>query len=245
LKIAAQLYTVRELLRDPGGVGDVLDRLRAIGYTAVEVAGVEPSIAAAFDEALARSGLVACAAHVSVQALQRDLATEAGRCVRWGCRYVVIPSLPAEYHSAAGFERFGREAVGIASALEQFSLELVYHNHDFELTRWGGRSGLERILESSPVMAELDTYWLRFAGADPAEWIRRLPGRMPLVHLKDMTRDRAQTEVGAGELDWAGILEACREAGTRWLVVEQDECAGDPLDSLDLSYRNLSRLLVT
>jgi sugar phosphate isomerase/epimerase len=94
--------------------------------------------------------------------------------------------------------------------------------------------------------AELDTYWLQRAGASPSAWIRKLTGRVPLIHLKDMTivNDQVvQAEVGEGNLDWPGILSACREAGTEWLVIEQDEGARDPLQSLAISYHNLARLL--
>src|SRR5438552_528648 len=104
-------------------------------------------------------------------------------------------------------------------------------------------------VESAPgdtLRAELDTYWLQAAGASPATWLRKLKGRVPLVHLKDMTvvdGRAAQTEVGNGNLDWPEILSACREAGAEWLIVEQDETERDPIESLTVSYRNLADLL--
>jgi sugar phosphate isomerase/epimerase len=49
-------------------------------------------------------------------------------------------------------------------------------------------------------------------------------------------------EVGEGNLDWPDILSACDEAATEWLVVEQDECRRDPMESLAISYRNLEKL---
>ena len=51
----------------------------------------------------------------------------------------------------------------------------------------------------------------------------------------------SQAEIGEGNLDWPEILSACHEAGTEWLVVEQDECARDPLESLAMSFQNLAR----
>jgi sugar phosphate isomerase/epimerase len=69
---------------------------------------------------------------------------------------------------------------------------------------------------------------------------------VPLVHLKDVSIDRGRpvdAEVGEGNLDWLDILSACRDAGTGWLVVEQDEPRRDPLESVAISYTNLTRLL--
>lgn len=246
MNIAAQLYTVRDRLQDPDDVVVVLARLREVGYEAVEVAGLGPAVTPRFDELLAASELRACAAHVAVEALISDPDGVASQCTAWGCTYVVVPSLPPTYHSASGFQRFAREAVGIAVRLKAFGLELAYHNHAFELEQWQGRTGLETIFHSAPpevLKAELDTYWLQYGGVDPAAWIRRLAGRVPLVHVKDMTtRDGhpAQAEVGEGDLDWPRIFSACRDSGTEWLIVEQDESSREPVESLAISYAYVS-----
>ncbi len=247
--IAAQLYTVRERLEDPDNLAEVLGRLREIGYAAVEVAGLGPRAAEKLGRELKSAGVVACAAHESLETLMSDLPAVAERCLEWGCRYAVVQSLPVSYHSAAGFMRFAEEAVEISRRLERHGLGLAYHNHSFELERWDGKTGLEILFESAPhgvLNAELDTYWLQAAGASPSAWLRRLAGRVALVHLKDMTvvgGRVTQAEVGEGNLDRPEILDACREAGPEWLVVEQDEPRGDPLESLALSYRNLVGLL--
>jgi len=247
--IAAQLYTVRDQLQAPSHVGGVLGRLREIGYRAVEVAGLGRDVMGSFGQELARADLTACAAHAPLERLTGDLAAVAAECQEWGCRYVVVPGLPNEYRSAAGLKRFAREADDIARDLQPFGLKLAYHNHSFELERWDGQTGLEALFGAAPaqtLQAELDTYWLQYGGANPAEWILRLKQRVPLVHLKDVAVVGGKTvmaEVGEGNLDWARILEACRTAGTEWLVVEQDECRRDPMESLEISFSNLTRLM--
>ncbi len=246
--IAIQLYTVRDALRDPSGVGGVLGRLREAGYGAVEVAGLDAVARERFGAELKRAGMVACAAHVSLERLTGDLVAVAAECNEWGCGHVVVPSLPDEYRSQAGYRRFAAEAVEMAAGLRRFGLKLAYHNHSHELERYGDRTALEELFDAaSPetLQAELDTYWLQHGGANPAAWIRRLTGRVPLVHLKDMAvvgGQVVQVEVGEGNLDWTDILGACREAGTEWLVVEQDESRRDPMDSVAISYKNLARL---
>lgn len=247
--IAAQLYTVRDRLRDPTQVGEVLTRLREIGYGAVEVAGLPPGVIDRFGEELQRAGLRACAAHQSLERLMSDLSTVAAECRDWGCRYVVVPGLPSSYHSADGFRRFAEEAAQIAHELATYELRLAYHNHSFELERWEEKTGLDILYEATSaeeVSAELDTFWLQAAGASPSAWLRKLAGRAPLVHLKDMAvvgGRMVQAEVGEGNLDWRDILKACREAGAEWLIVEKDKGARDPLESLAISYRNLTGLL--
>jgi sugar phosphate isomerase/epimerase len=247
--IAVQLYTVRSLLQDSSRIGEVLDRLREIGYRAVEVAGVNENAVTRFGDELKRAGLVACASHVGLDRLTTDLDAVAGECREWGCEYVVVPALPERYRSREGFKRFAVEAVEIARRLSESSLRLAYHNHAYELERSGDETWLETLLNTAPegaLQAEFDTYWLQFGGAAPAEWIRRFKGRVPLTHLKDVAVDKGNpvdAEVGEGNLNWREILIACRDAGTRWLIVEQDAPRRDPLESVAISYANLTKLM--
>jgi sugar phosphate isomerase/epimerase len=247
--IAVQLYTVRKHLQDPSEVAGILGRLREIGYRAVEVAGLGPKTVGRFGEELRRAELVACAAHVALDRLTDDLDQVVDECREWGCEYVVIPALPDPYRSQQGYRRFAAEAVELAARLRPFGLQLAYHNHSHELERYGDLTGLETIFAGAPadaLNAELDTYWLQYGGANPSAWIRHFTPRVPLVHLKDMAVDRGQpvdAEIGEGNLDWFEILKACRDAGTRWLVVEQDKPRRDPMESVAISYANLSKLV--
>jgi sugar phosphate isomerase/epimerase len=246
--IAIQLYTLRTQLQDPSRLGGVLGRLREIGYRSVEVAGLGPKTIGRFGEEMRRAELVACAAHVALDRLVDDLDTVAAECNGWGCEYVVVPSLPEAYRSEQGYRRFAAEAAELASRLRPFGLQLVYHNHAHELERFGPQTGLQTLFDAAPsdaLKAELDTYWLQYGGANPAAWIRRFKHRAPLVHLKDMAVERGRpvdAEIGEGNLDWVEVLNACRDAGTKWLVVEQDEPRRDPMESVAISYAALSKL---
>ena len=242
--IALQLYTIRALLQDASQLGGVLGRVRDIGYRTVEVAGLGPGAVDRFGEEMRRSDLTACAAHVSYERLAADPESVAAECTDWGCQYVVVPAVPDTYRSADGYRRFASEAAELAERLRPSGLRLAYHNHAYELERYGGRTGLELVFEPGELDAELDTYWLQFGGVNPAAWIRKLKGRVPLVHLKDLAvvaGSPVDAPVGEGNLDWSDILNACSEAGTRWLVVEQDDPGDDPMEKIASSYRNLER----
>jgi sugar phosphate isomerase/epimerase len=246
--IAVQLYTIRALLQDPSRLGGVLGRLREIGYRSVEVAGLGPKTLDRFGEELRGAGLTACAAHVDLDRLSRDLDTVIAECRDWGCEYAVVPSLPETYRSEDGYRRFAEEAREHSERMKPAGLRLAYHNHAHELERFGDRTGLEIMFAAASAGSldgEVDTYWLQFGGASPAAWIRRLKGRVPLVHLKDMAVDHGNpvdAEIGEGNLDWMDILGACRDAGTSWLVVEQDNPRREPLESVAISYANLTKL---
>lgn len=247
--LAAQLYTLRDFLKTPDDIAATLPRVAAIGYRAVQLSAVGPIEPARLKEILDRAGLAVCATHVSFDRMRDDPEGVAAEHRLLGCDYAAVGSMPAEYRSGAeGYLRFAREASEVARWLRDLGLRFGYHNHSFELERFGGRTGLELLYaESDPevFLAELDTYWIQHGGGDPAAWIRRVSGRIPVVHLKDMAmreREQLMAEVGEGNLNWPAILEACRAAGVRWYVVEQDHCQRDPFESLAISLRNLQAM---
>jgi sugar phosphate isomerase/epimerase len=123
-----------------------------------------------------------------------------------------------------------------------------------------------------PLLAtQLDTCWLRVAGVDPAAYLRKYAGRSPVVHLKDFTsggaaagkplyalidkegKDKAVDVIdksafdfrplGMGQMDIPAVLKAAEEAGTEWVVVEQDRSTERPsLDAIRLSREYLKTL---
>jgi sugar phosphate isomerase/epimerase len=102
--------------------------------------------------------------------------------------------------------------------------EDFYHNHDFKFTTYSGRYALDVLLESADaelVGSELDVYWVKHTGLDPAAYIRALGRRCLLLHLKDMARDadRSFTEIGEGVLDMDGIVAAGQELGVQYLAL--------------------------
>ena len=246
--IAVELYTLRGFLREEDGVAAALRQVRQMGYAGVELAGLGPIEPARLRGLLDEHELVACSAHVRWERLRDETEAAIEDCRTWGCDHVAVPILPAEYRDAAGYARFGVEASEVAARLRAAGIRLSYHNHSFELERFGRESGLEILYRSgdrSLLGAQLDTYWIQHGGGSPAGWIRRLGGRMPTIHVKDMAvsgGDPVMVEIGEGNLDWTDVLAACREAGVRWLIVEQDECRRDPFESLAISRRNLAAL---
>jgi sugar phosphate isomerase/epimerase len=245
--LAAQLYTVRDFTQTAAGLAESLRKIRAIGYTAVQISGIGPISDADVKAMLDDAELTVCITHVRAAWPWQDFDAIIGQHRLWNCKHVALGSMPQRYRDAgeAGYRRFAQDASRVGEKLHAAGLTFSYHNHSFEFVRFGRRTGLDIIFgESDPpyLKAEIDTYWVQHGGADPAAWIRKVAGRMPVVHLKDMViQDGKQVmaEVGEGNLNWPAILQACRDAGVEWYAVEQDECQRDPFESLAISYRNL------
>lgn len=248
--IAAQLYTVRQFTQSAKELAQSLQKIREIGYQAVQVSGIGPIAPQDVKRIAEDQGLAICITHIAYDILRNNLDQVIEQHRLWNCKHVAVGSMPVEFRSGeAGFHRFAAEANKIGQELDKAGLTFSYHNHSFEMIRYGNRTGLDIILdESDPryLKAELDTYWIQHGGGDPAAWIRKVKNRMPVVHLKDMAVvtegwnvQQVMAEIGEGNLNWPEVLAACREANVEWYAVEQDVCLRDPFESLQMSYQFL------
>jgi len=250
-QIAAQLYTLRDFTKTPADIAGTMKKVREIGYEAVQLSALGPIEPTELKKITDGEGLIICATHISFERMQDDPQGVIEEHNIYNCKHSAIGAMPGDYRNAEGFHKFAKEASAVAKRLVEGGLTFSYHNHSFEFESAaadGGKIGLEILrTESDPKYfnLELDTYWVQHGGGDPADWIRKCKGRVPLLHLKDMAfKDGQQimAEVGEGNLNWPAILQAAEEAGVEWYLVEQDTCQRDPFESLAISLRNLRAL---
>lgn len=237
--VGIQLYTVREACKTD--FAGTLRALAAMGYQGVEFAGnyggLKPRELAVFLNSL---GLQAAGIHTGLANVLNP-ASEAYAYARALNAPFITTSLCNKVKTewAATIDQMV-QAAGVAFAQ---GFTFTYHNHADELAELDGAIALDRVLaRPSLIQFELDTYWIRKGGQDPAATIRRYAGRSPQIHLKDMDRtDNSFAEVGHGSLDIPGILKAVEANGARWLIVEQDTCKRPVLESARMSIETLKQ----
>lgn len=243
MEISLQLYTVREeTAKDFIGT---LEKVAGVGYTGVEFAGYGDITAKEMKANLDRLGLKAVGSHVPVDRLKNNLAEEIEYNLEIGNRYIVCPW--AKYEGADSFKAMAGFLNKVGAECKKSGLQLCYHNHAFEFEKFDGTYGLDIIYGNTDpelVKAELDTYWVKYAGIEPTEYITKYSGRCALIHLKDMEGDaeRAFAEVGEGIIDIASIIKTGIKAGAKHFIVEQDRCKRPSLESIGISYTNLSKM---
>lgn len=246
--LAAQLYTVREFAKTPSEIANTLKKVKEIGYDSVQVSGIGPIEPKELKRIIDNEGLSICATHTSYERMVKDIQSVIEGHHLWNCKYVGIGGMPEQYRNKEGFYKFAKESSIIAKKLLENGLIFFYHNHSFELEKFEGKTGLEILFnESDPETFNfcIDTYWIQHGGGDPAAWIKKFNTRVPLIHLKDMVMvggNQLMAEVGEGNLNWKSILKACKNAGVKWYIVEQDICQRDPFESLSISFKNLNKM---
>ncbi len=244
-QIAAQMYSFRSFFGSPAQLVETLDRVKAMGYDAVQVTPAMPAMnAGEMRRLLADAGLVpvsACKKGASAVD-QTDEVIE--YLQELGCAHTVYPCPPL-FTTEAEVVELARKLETAAVKMRAAGITLGYHNHAIEFNRYGGRTMLDIVYEEAPHLdAEIDTYWVQAGGGDPVAWVRRLAGRMEQIHLKDFVMNGRQSEdapVGEGNLNWPAIIGAAEDGGVRYFVVEHDGTCPDPFASFQSSIHFLLR----
>lgn len=265
--IAIQLYSVRDdMAADFEGT---LKKVKALGYDAVEFAGLYGKSAAEVKKMCEEIGLVPLSAHVPFIDMMNDLSL-LDVYAEIGCKFVVIPYLTEEYRP--GNEKFADVIEGakvLGKKANELGMKLCYHNHDFEFVKVDGEYALDILykeVSADLLQTELDTCWVNVGGENPADYLRKYAGRAEILHLKDFVGSKSENmyaligidedekketggkfefrPVGSGVQNFPAILAAAEESGVEWVVVEQDMPSMDktPMECAEMSINYLKSL---
>ena len=270
LPVGLQLYSVRDdMAKDFKGT---LQQVKAMGYDGVEFAGLFDNSPADVKAMCAEIGLNPISAHVPLADMLADVDKVIADYETIGCEYIVVPYVTEERRPGGDkFNQMIEEIRTIGAKCKEAGLTLLYHNHDFEFAKTeSGEFGLDYLyanVSADLLQTELDQCWVRYAGQDPVAYLQKYEGRSPVVHLKDYYASGEQKEdpyaliglnegekkentafefrpLGYGVQDVPALMKAAKHAGSKWLIVEQDQpsMGKTPLECVALSMETIQAI---
>ncbi len=238
MEIGVQFYTIRDYCKDLDSLSESLKKVADIGYTNIQLSGTCNYDALWMKEELIKNGLKCVLTHISPDRLKNDLANVIAEHNVFQCDNIGLGWYSTD--DADKLNDLMRTYLPIAQTIKENGKYFMYHNHDHEFRKHGDKLVLEHIIEgfSPDIMGiTLDTFWVQAGGADPAYWIEKLAGRVPCIHLKDFSFGRKMAALGDGNINFDRVFEKAELAGTKYMLVEQDDCNGEnPFDCLKRSY---------
>ncbi len=253
-QVAIQLYTLRDFCKTAADFAVTMKKVREIGYTSVQISGVGPIPEAELAAMCKAEGLTICATHESGASILDETDKVIARLRALGTKLTAYP-YPAgvDFDNPEHVSTLIRKLDIAGAKFRAAGMKLGYHNHANEFYRpAGGPCFLERVYaETSPknIAAELDTFWVQRGGGDVVDWVSRMKGRQPFIHLKDFkvapNGDISFCEIGAGTLPFKRIIAAAEAGGCEWFIVEQDSCPGDPFVSIKQSFDYIKAHLIS
>lgn len=161
-----------------------------------------------------------------------------------GSRHIIQASA-GKITSLDGWRRVADRLNEVAGKLRPHGLRTGFHNHPLEFQPLEGRLPMDVLGESTAkeVILQLDAGAALAAGADPVAFIRRFPGRIASVHVKDYSPEPGKgfrVLLGEGAVDWKALFEAAETVGgVEYYFIEQE---GSEYPSMETAERCLAAL---
>lgn len=242
-----QLYTVRKELE--ADVPGTLKKLATIGYKELESArstkgnyyGYGPR---EFKKMIQDLGMNLRSGHVHID---KDWNKTVADAAETGQQYLICSSLPSEGQTISNYQKCAEIFNKAGEDCRKAGITFGYHNHEYEFEKIEGKILYDLLLaETDPKLVtwELDLGWVAASGFDPVtDYFAKYPGRFPLWHLKDMKKNEpVSTEFGKGRLDIARLFRNADKSGLKYYFIEQEEYAGDPMESVKHNYNYVMKL---
>lgn len=253
--LGLQLYSIRQAMSED--VPGTLAWVRSAGFEEVELAGTYGLTPEAFRQELDNAGLDATSMHAGYERFRDDVEGVLDEAETLGVEYVGIAWIPHEgaftvdqaRETAAHFNQWGEAA-------SERGLQFFYHNHGYEFEPADDGTIPFHVLveETDPdhVKYQIDVFWTVHPGVDPAELLRRYPGRWVTMHVKDMREGtptgvfsgnsppETKVPVGTGQADWPAVLNAAEEIGLARYYIEDE--SPDPMGNIPLSIQYLEQV---
>lgn len=244
LRIGAQFYTLRESCKTLDDFSLSLKKTADIGYKFIQISGTCAFEAEWLRDELAKNGLACVVTHTAADRLINEPKIVAAEHDVFDCKYIGLGWNSFNLDDPGDTpEAFYKKYVGTARAFKDCGKYFMYHNHDQEFKKYNGKLVLEHLSEMfapDEMGFIVDTFWVTAGGGDPAQWIEKLSGRVPCIHLKDFAYGKKMSVIGEGNINFDRVFKTAEGAGTKYMLVEQDDCNGeDPFECLKRSYEYL------
>jgi len=246
-KTGLQLYTVRKAIEQD--FEGTLNKIAEIGFVGIEYYPLPESITTEYAAKVFKDlKLIVLGMHTPLPVGdQRDAAVKLAEA--FNCDRVIYPGWPQgeEYKNVDATEGTAGTYNEAAAFLETKGLKFGLHNHWWEFEKTDGIYPFYYLLEhlDKSIFFEIDTYWAKTAGRDPAKVVRDFGKRAPLLHIKDGPAVKGDTmynhvPAGDGSLDFAAIVKAGGK-NIEWMIIEFDEYERDVFDGIRKSYGFLTK----
>lgn len=244
MKIGAQFYTLHEFCTTTEKLAEALKRVADIGYTTVQISGTCAYDPHWLKEQLDTNGLSCVLTHIPRERLVGEPEKVAKEHDVLDCPYIGLGCFVFdENQDGQHFDQFVASYRPTIQTFRENGKYFMYHNHHHEFRKLGDKVYLQHLADTfskEEMGFTLDTYWVQRGGGDPAWWLENLKGRVPCIHLKDMAYENVMAVVGEGNINFDRVFQKAEEAGTQYMLVEQDDCNGeDPFACLKRSYQYL------
>jgi sugar phosphate isomerase/epimerase len=232
---ALQLYSMRDCADQIA----LLAQLPGLGITKVEGYGGVYDNPSAYRAAMDANGISMASGHFGLADIEADFDATMSIAETLGITRVFAPYLEEKDrpNTAEGWTALGKRLNAAGTKYADRGITFGWHNHEFEfLTLPDGSTPMDVLLDTAPQISwEADLAWIVRGDHDPMDYIQRYAGRLSAIHVKDIAAagenldQDGWADLGAGTIDWAALLQACRNASSDLIYALEHDKPSDPV----------------
>lgn len=248
-----QLYTLRDMCQNAKDFDRTLSAIAAYGVKDVQISAIGPIPAEEQKKILNKHNMHVCVTHKSYDRFINDIDNLIEEHKIIGCDAIGLGGMPGEFtKSPEVLMQFIKSIENISDKLKSAGMTFNYHNHYFEFDKLNnGKTLMEMLLENTS--ADYfhfipDVAWMHYAGQNPAEYLKKMKGRVKVCHFKDYNLVDGKVKfcsLGQGVVNLKECFEACKELEIPYIMYEQDDnwVDNDPLKATKESWDFMNSLL--
>lgn len=234
-QIGFQSWVMREEIgKDFTGT---LKKMAALGYNSIEMCsppgyarsgfGALQSLSAKeLKKQINDAGFTCISCHYGFSELKEHNAERIDFAKELGLTQMVIATLGVPRDAKLDdWKRAADEANTLAEETRKAGLQLVFHNHNWELEKLEGQVIYDVLLDRlDPDLVKLQfQVWVVIMGVKAADYFRKHPGRFISAHLYDWPGSgEEQVPLGQGVVDWDEFFKAAKVGGVKNYFVEMN-----------------------
>jgi sugar phosphate isomerase/epimerase len=255
-KIGLEIYSLREELKKD--VPTTLQKMKAIGFNEIEVAGYYGLTADNFKTEMDKAGLRASGMLFDFDRFKNDIEGIVKEAKLFGVNKVGTAWIPhLKLFTKADAEKGAAVFNEAGEKLKANGIRFYYHCHGYEFRPMKDSNGtyfdyLAKLMKPTIADFQMDVYWALHGGENPAQLLRKYPNRFISLHLKDMAWGQ-ETGVysggapisndcvhGQGQQNMRAILIAAIQTGVQHFYIEDENL--NAINQLPLSLAYLKGL---
>ena len=228
IPVGLELYSVRDELKK-----DLMGTVRGVakmGYQCVEFYSPyydwTPEYAQKVRAEMNELGIRCNSTHNSLESFKPEGLSKAIDLNKMlGTRYIVLAH-PGKVSSLDDWKGIADTLNTANDKMKAQGLHAGYHNHDLEWKPVEGKKPIELLAATldKSIMLQLDVGTCLATGNDPVAWIKKNPGRIRSIHVKDWSAAGGyRVLTGAGVAPWKNIFAAAEATGgVEYYLIEQE-----------------------
>lgn len=235
MTLAIQLYSMRDCADQIA----LLSQLPEMGIHYVEGYGGVYGDPVGYRAAMDANGISMSSGHFGLADIEADFDKTVSAAKTLGIKRAFAPYLDEADRpdTAEGYAKIARRLNDAAKHFRDQGMSFGWHNHDFEFVALAdGSVPMEVMLEAAPdIDWEADLAWIVRGGRDPLDYVARYGNRLSAIHVKDIAPmgenldQDGWCDLGAGTMDWAALLQACRSQSSDLIYALEHDKPSDPV----------------